>query len=410
MQEIENPSWRQAINGTVIVAGLGYFVDLFDITLFGVVRVASLNGIGITDPDEVLRSGVYIYNAGLIGMVLGGLFWGVLADKIGRISVLFGSILIYSLGSIASAFAWDADSYALIRFITGIGLAGELGAAVTLVAESLPQKLRGVGTTIVATMGLSGSIAAGWVGQHLHWQHSYILGGVMGLALLVARLKMFESGMFNKLVQNSKASRGDLRLLLNPARFRRYIACILLGAPIYFITGILLTFSPEITKGLGVEGVIAGKAILYGSIGLAIGDLLAGLLSQVLQSRKKAVATCIILAAGFATVYLTRTDVSPEFIYKLCFLAGTAAGYWAVLITMAAEQFGTNIRGTVATSIPNFVRGTAVISVGSFSLLKPSLGVAQAAGLVGAIVFSLALISLYSLKETFSTDLDFTES
>ena len=410
MEQIENKSWREAINGTVIIAGLGYFVDLFDITLFGVLRVPSLQAIGITDPDQILKSGVYIYNAGFIGMLHGGIFWGVLADKIGRISVLFGSILTYSLGSIANAFVWDADSYALVRFITGIGLAGELGAAITLVAESLPLRLRGVGTTIVATMGLSGSIAAGFVGQKLDWQTAYILGGVMGLVLLVARLHLLESGMFHKLVKTSQASRGDLRLFLKPERLKRYLACILVGAPIYFITGILFTFAPEITKGLGIEGVVAAKTLFYGSIGLAIGDLAAGLLSQLLVSRKKAIAICLLLAASVATVYLCIANATPETIYKLCFVAGVAAGYWAVLVTMAAEQFGTNIRGTVATSIPNFVRGSAVLSVSSFSILKTSLGAQGAAGLIGAIVFGLAFVGLYSLRETFSSDLDFTES
>lgn len=400
--------WQNAINATVLISGLGYFVDLFDIALFGVLRVASLQELGVTDPQEILAGGVKIYNAGMIGMMLGGILWGVLADKIGRISVLFGSILIYSLGSIANAFVWDVDSYALIRFITGIGLAGELGAAVTLVAESLPKKYRGVGTTIVATMGLSGSIAAGFVGQLLHWKVAYVLGGILGLCLLVARLRLVESGMFHK-VKDTSVARGDLRLLLKPNRLLRYLGCVLVGAPIYFITGILFTFSPEITRALSIDGVTAGNAILYGSIGLALGDLAAGLFSQWLESRRKAVASCLGVALLLSVLYLTRYEASPALIYGLCFFAGLAAGYWAVLVTMAAEQFGTNIRGTVATTIPNFVRGSAVITVSAFGSLKAYMSAPSAALTIGLVIFSLAFLALAMLKETFGKDLEFVE-
>ena len=288
MQTEPNYKWYQAINLTVIVAGLGYFVDMFDITLLGVIRVASLKDLGITDPKALLDAGVLLYNMQAIGMLIGGILWGILADKKGRLSVLFGSILLYSLGNIANAFAWDVNSYAFFRFITGVGLAGELGAAITIVAESLPTPLRGIGTTIVATLGLTGSMAAAFFGQKLHWQMAFLVGGIMGVALLITRLKMKESFMFHRL-EGSNISRGNLLMLLSPHRLKKFMFCIFVGSPIYFITGILMTFSPEITKALGVEGeVTAGNALLWGSVGLAIGDLASGLLSQFLKSRKKA--------------------------------------------------------------------------------------------------------------------------
>ncbi|GHG77440.1 MFS transporter [Comamonas sp. JC664] len=399
---------RSVLNLTVLVAGLGYFVDLFDITLFGVVRVASLKDIGITDPAEILQSGLLIYNAQMVGMMVGGLLWGVLADKRGRLSVMFGSILLYSFANLANAFAWDVTSYAVFRVLGGVGLAGELGAAITLVAESLPKEKRGLGTTIVATLGMLGIVAAAFVGQHLYWKTAYLTGGFMGIALLFARFKVSESELFQK---KTDPSRANPLLLLTGGRFLKYICCILIGVPIYFTTGILFTFAPELTAGLNVQGTVtAGNAILYGSIGLTLGDLLAGVFSQWLKSRKRAVA--LNLTAGFALmlVYGLTPGLTSTAVYVLSFLIGITVGYWAVLVTMAAEQFGTNIRGTVATTVPNFVRGSAALAASGFAYLKGEMSVATAAIIVGSVCFGLALIALTRLEETFHRDLDFEET
>ncbi|NVJ19286.1 MFS transporter [Myxococcus sp. AM010] len=399
---------RSVLNLTVLVAGLGYFVDLFDITLFGVVRVASLKDIGITDPSDILQSGLLIYNAQMVGMMVGGLLWGVLADKRGRLSVMFGSILLYSFANLANAFAWDVTSYAVFRFLGGVGLAGELGAAITLVAESLPKEKRGLGTTIVATLGMLGIVAAAFVGQHLHWKTAYLTGGFMGIALLFARFKVSESELFTK---KTDPSRANPLLLLTGGRFLKYICCILVGVPIYFTTGILFTFAPELTAGLNVQGTVtAGNAILYGSIGLTLGDLLAGVFSQWLKSRKRAVA--MNLCAGFLLmlVYGLTPGLTSTMVYGLSFLMGITVGYWAVLVTMAAEQFGTNIRGTVATTVPNFVRGSAVLAASGFAYLKGELSVSTAALIVGSVCFGLALLALTRLEETFHRDLDYEET
>jgi predicted MFS family arabinose efflux permease len=396
------------LNVTVLVAGLGYFVDLFDITLFGVVRSASLRDLGLTDPAEILNKGIFIYNCQMVGMMVGGLLWGVLADKRGRLSVMFGSILLYSFANIANAFAWDVTSYAVCRFLGGVGLAGELGAAITLVAESLPKEKRGLGTTVVATLGMLGIVAAALIGQRLHWKTAYLTGGVMGLALLFARFKVSESELFSK---KTDPSRANPFLILQGGRFFKYICCILIGVPIYFTTGILFTFAPELTAGLNVQGTVtAGNAILYGSIGLTIGDLLAGVLSQLLKSRRRAVALHLSAGFGLMLIYGLVTGLTSTAIYVLSFLIGITVGYWAVLVTMAAEQFGTNIRATVATTVPNFVRGSAAIAATGFAYLKNHISVANAALTIGSICFGLALLSLLRIEETFHRDLDYEET
>lgn len=404
--------FKEAINLAVVVAALGYFVDMFDITLFGVVRAESLKAIGLTDPADILKYGVQLYNLQMIGMMIGGILWGILADKKGRTKVIFASIFLYSIGNLANAFVTNFEMYAVCRFLTGIGLAGELGAAITLVAESLPVRLRGLGTTIVATMGLLGSVAAALFGKMLNWQMAYIVGGVMGIALLFMRYKLADSSHFTKAVSDPTVERGRLTMLLQNGRLPKYIYCILVGAPIYFITGILFTFSPEIMQGLGYQNPFsAADALLYGTIGLTIGDLLSGLLSQKLQSRKKSVGVLLISAVVLTAVMVFYPHTSNTSILALCFLLGICAGYWAVLVTTAAEQFGTNLRGTVASTVPNFVRGSAVIATSLFFYLKVSLGISSviAVTIVGCTWFALALFGLVKLKETFSTDLNFIE-
>lgn len=404
---------RQVLTFTVLVAGLGYFVDLFDITLFGVVRTVSLKDLGVTD---VLSAGVLIYNAQMIGMMLGGLIWGTLGDKKGRLSVMMWSILLYSLSNIANAFVWDVNSYVVFRFLGGVGLAGELGAAITLVAESLPREKRGLGTTIVAMLGMLGIVAAAELGQLVPWRWSYALGGLMGFALLACRFKIHESQTFTQTQRSDSAdhrkpSRGDLRLLFSAKRFPRYLACILIGVPVYFTTGVLLTFAPELTAGLNVQGTVtAGDAILYGSIGLAIGDLLSGLFSQWLRSRRLAVAVMLIAGLALMWVYMNLSGLTATLVYLMSFAIGLCVGYWAVLVTMSAEQFGTNIRATVATTVPNFVRGSAIIAVTAFAKLKAGgLASATAALGVGTVCFTLALLCLLVMDETFTRDLDYLE-
>ncbi len=399
------------MNTIVWVAALGYFVDMYDLTLFGVVRATSLAALGITDPQQTLQAGILLYNVQALGMILGGLFWGVLADKKGRLTVLFGSIILYSIGNLMNAFVSTVDQYAACRFLTGLGLAGELGAAITIVSESLPSEKRGLGTTIVATLGLFGAVCASLIGQHLSWSTNYIIGGLLGLMLLFTRFKVSESKIFKKTLAQSSSTSGQIKLLLKNRLWLKYLRCIFLGTPVYFISGILFTFSPELTAGLQIQGppVLAGQALLYGTIGLTIGDLLSGLLSQFLKSRKKAVLTSLVLATVGVLTYILAPGLTAKQIYILCFILGVSGGYWAVLVTMAAEQFGTNIRGVVATTVPNFIRGAAIIITLSFKNLKESFGIPYAALTIGLICLLGAFVSLYFTQETFSVDLDYTE-
>lgn len=403
-------SLNQKTNIAVLVAALGYFVDVYDLVLFSIVRVESLKSLGISG-EALLSNGVYLLNMQMAGMLLGGIIWGVWGDKRGRIQVLFGSILLYSLANIANAYVTSVSQYALLRFVAGLGLAGEIGAGITLVSELMSKEARGYGTTIVATVGVSGAVAAGLFGDLFHWRTAYIIGGVMGLMLLVLRVSVSESGLFDAVRKHDHIVRGDLRLLFGSLeRAVRYLNCIVIGIPIWFVVGILVTFSPEIGAALGVSGDIkVSSAVLYSYIGFTIGDLASGLVSQLWQSRKKTMLVFLLFTCGTSLLLLNLHGITPQTFYAVLIPIGFFGGYWAVFVTSAAEQFGTNLRATVTTTAPNFVRGTTVLMTLLFNYLKPHIGVLASAQTVCFIVALLALLSLWKLAETFACDLNFIE-
>ncbi|GGK88930.1 MFS transporter [Rufibacter glacialis] len=398
------------LNTAVVVAALGYFVDIYDLVLFSIVRIASLKDLGITNSVALLEEGVRLINMQMIGMLVGGIFWGVLGDKKGRISVLFGSIFLYSAANIANGFVSTLEAYAWLRFIAGVGLAGELGAGITLVSEVLPKEKRGYGTTIVASVGISGAILAGVIGEYFHWRTAYFVGGGLGLLLLLLRIGVYESGMYAR-TQAQNVVRGNfLSLFTNGARFFKYLKCILIGVPIWFVIGVLITFSPEISQALGIAVPIsAAKGIAFSYFGLTLGDLASGLLSQKLRSRKSVVVLFLFLLAGIVALFLLAQGASETYFYALCVALGFGGGYWAVFVTIAAEQFGTNIRATVTTTVPNFVRGAVVILTLSFKGLQGSLGILETAALLGAVTIVIALVSIITLPESFNKDLDYLE-
>lgn len=401
---------RRALNYTVLVAGLGYFVDIYDLLLFGIVRVASLKGIGVPE-SEHLSVGIELVNLQMIGMLVGGILWGVIGDKKGRVSVLFGSIVIYSAANILNAFVNSVPMYGALRFMAGFGLAGELGAAITLVSETMDKETRGVGTTLVSAMGIMGAVMAGVIGDVFSWRTSYIIGGVMGLLLLVMRLSVFESGMFHA-VKEQTVRKGDLRMLFYPKeRFWRYIRCVLVGVPIWFAIGIIVTFSPELAIELGVTGpVSAGRAILFSYLGGSIGNFVCGMLSQAWRSRRKAIGVFQVMLFFLVALCLYTRGLSPEVFYFLCAAIGFATGFWVVFMTISTEQFGTNMRATVTTTVPNFVRASVVVLSFSFQELGKSVGLVQSAWVVGCVVMLIALLALYWMKETFEDELNFTEA
>lgn len=393
----------------VIVAALGYFVDMYDLFLFSVVRVPSLKALGVTG-DRLLPEGVFLLNMQLIGLLIGGVLWGILGDKRGRLSVLFGSILLYSLANIANGMVTNLNQYAALRFIAGIGLAGELGAGITLVAEILPQKLRSYGSILVATMGVLGAILAYFVADLFAWRMSYYVGGGLGLLLLVLRVNVFESGLFEHL-KTQHVERGNfLSLLTNPKRLRKYGLAIVMGIPLWFVVGILITFSPEFGLHAGLsEPIVAGKAVMLAFAGQSLGDIVSGLLSQRLQSRKKAIRIFILLSFSMMLVYLLAPISQTGQFYFICACLGFCNGYWTLFIVLAAELFGTNLRATVATSVPNFVRGATVPLTWLFVLLKPVMGLTYGALLIGAVIVGLSLLALHFLEETFHKDMNYVE-
>lgn len=401
---------NRAVTVGVIVAALGYFVDVYDLVLFSVVRVASLRSLGVPE-SELLPVGVLLLNMQMGGLLVGGVLWGILGDKKGRISVLFGSIFLYSVANIANGFVETVEAYAAWRFVAGVGLAGELGVGITLVAELMKPETRGYGTTIVATVGVAGAIVAGLVGELFPWNISYFIGGGMGLCLLVLRVAVHESGMFQSVLQKSDISRGSISLLFsNKERAYRYLKCILCGLPVWYVVGILITFSPEIGRALNISEIPkAGTAIMYCYAGFVLGDLCSGLLSQLARSRKKIILLFLCLLTVTCGVYLNSFNVDISTFYLLCIPIGFAGGYWAVFVTSAAEQFGTNLRATVTTTVPNFVRGATVLLTMLLQALSAPLGILNSATFVGGLTILIALLAAVRLKESYGVDLNFVE-
>ena len=410
----------------LLVAALGYFVDIYDLLLFSIIRVPSLRNLGLPDA-QVTTAGEHILGIQMIGLLIGGLFWGMLGDKKGRLSVLFGSILLYSLANIANGFVHTVDQYTWVRFIAGLGLAGELGAGITLVSELVSKERRGIATSFVAGIGLLGAVAAFAVKQNFvqadnsGWQVCYFIGGGLGIVLLLLRISVFESGLFQQ-VKQAEIKRGNFLMLISKGeRLKRYLLSILIGFPSWYVIGVLVTFSKEFAAAMHVKGTIdSGKSVMFAYAALSVGDVAIGFVSQRLRSRKKALyiwySINIIVIILFFTLPYNST---PQTIYLLCAALGFSNGYWAIFVTIGAEQFGTNLRATAATTIPNFVRGllygiillfTGLRTLLSQHSFNPDESYLTGAWITGIIVIIPAFLAAFSLRETFGKDLDFIES
>lgn len=413
---------RASVNRLIIVAALGYFVDIYDLVLFSVERKDSLAEIlgPLATTENMKNIGMALLNWQMGGMLVGGLFWGMLGDRRGRISVLFGSILLYSLANILNGMVQTVEWYAALRFISGFGLAGELGAGITLVSESMAKEKRGIGTMIVATVGVFGAMVAGFMGDIIpNWRWSFYIGGVMGLVLLVLRIGVFESGMYRNL-QRSEVQRGNfLQLFAKRSRAAQYLSVIMIAVPVWYVMGILITFSPEIFVSMGIKHFSPdpGKSIMYAYLGITIGDFASGALSQILKSRKKALAVFMILTALSGMAYFTLAVKSEVWYYVIITVIGFATGYWAVFMSTASELFGTNIRATATTTAPNFVRGSVIFLTFSFRFFEQYVfgnngltASRDAAIAVGIIVAALSLLAWINLRETFHKDLNYVET
>ena len=388
------------------VAALGYFVDIYDLLLFSIIRIPSLTDLGIS---ELADTGLLILNTQMFGLLLGGIIWGVLGDKLGRTRVLFLSIALYSIGNVLNGFVQTAPQYAWIRFFTGIGLAGELGAGITLVSELLPKDKRGIGTSVVAGVGLTGAVLAFFISQWFDWRTCYFIGGALGLALLLMRMSVFESGLFHKISKSSHVVKGNFLMLFNNReRFMRYLRSILIGLPTWFVVGILISFSPEFAKAMNIQTVIdPGIGIMISYSAIAIGDVIIGLLSQYFKSRKKAMH--VFYAITMIGMLLFFTAKSSIQLYVSIGVMGFGTGFWAVFVTIGAENFGTNLRATAATTIPNMVRGSLNGITALFLLFQGSLTYVNSGIATAVVVMAITYWAIYGLQETFGRDLDFIE-
>lgn len=419
-----NAQQNKNLNKLIIVAALGYFVDIYDLLLFGVERTESLNSIlpiqypGISDAVLKTLNGIYgklLLNWQMFGMLIGGVFWGILGDKKGRLSVLFGSILVYSIANILNGMIESTDAYIVLRFVSGFGLAGELGAGITLVSESMSKEKRGYGTMIVATVGVFGAVVAGFMGDVItNWRYSFYLGGGMGLALLVLRIGVFESGMFDALKKETHVKKGNvMQLFSHLPSLKKYLCIIFVTVPVWYVMGTLVLFSPELSElmGLPEKSISAGKSIMFAYAGITVGDIASGLISQLLKSRKKAFAVFLSLTVVGVILYFLYGGTSVTVFYSIVTFIGFATGFWAVFISTAAELFGTNIRATATTTAPNFVRASTILITLLLNFIISTFAVDKllATQITGAIIISIGFIALYFLEETFGKDLNYVE-
>ena len=422
---MKNKVSSNPFNIIVIVAALGYFVDIYDLVLFGIVRLPSLNALGITDPEQLRTVGESLLNWQMGGMLLGGIMWGMLGDKKGRLSVLFGSIILYSSANIANGFvhhflsetgdnSFAITMYAFFRFMAGVGLAGELGAGITLVSETMDKEKRGYGTMLVATVGVFGAVVASLVAGKIPWNYSYLVGGGMGFLLLILRIGVYESGMYKNIEKADKIRKGNFHdLFTSKARLKKYLCVILIAVPVWFVMGRLIFLAPDMGRKLGMlesELPSPALAIMFAYIGITAGDLLSGALSQWIKSRKKVLILFISSTLVCTVIYFFLAPKSSFMFYTVATLLGLATGYWAVFMTTASETFGTNLRATVTTTAPNFVRGAVLpISMGVNGLTALTGSMIIATIIMGGIVFALAIWAVKNLEETFGKDLNYIE-
>ena len=396
-------------NIAVVVAALGYFVDIYDLLLFQIVRLPSLKSLGLSE-DAADKSGQFIISVQMIGLLIGGIIWGMMGDKKGRLSVLFGSIVLYSIANIFNGFVHTVNEYALVRFFAGVGLAGELGAGITLVSELVHKNKRGLSTSMVAGIGLTGAIVAYFISKQYDWRVCYFIGGGLGMCLLILRISVFESGMF-KQVREMNVVRGNILMFFtNANRFKKYLYSILIGLPTWYVIGILIAFSNKFGREFGLtENINPGKATMFAYVAISIADVLIGFVSQWLKSRKKALYIFYAITAVMLVLYFTQHNTNSSKMYWIIAGLGFGTGFWAIFVTMAAEQFGTNLRATAATTVPNMVRGSLPLTILLFNFLQHYFSYTTSGCITGVVIMSLSVIAAVLSEETFGKDMNFIE-
>lgn len=407
---MQKTSSTSIFNVVVLVAALGYFVDIYDLLLFNIVRVDSLTDLGL-NAAQIKSEGEFIISIQMIGLLIGGIIWGVLGDKKGRLSVLFGSIILYSIANIVNGFVQTPNQYALVRFVAGLGLAGELGAGITLVSELVSKEKRGLSTSLVAGIGLTGAVVAYFISLFFHWRTCYFIGGGLGFSLLLLRVSVFESGMY-KAVKEMKVIKGNFLMFFNnKLRFKKYLLAILIGLPTWYVIGILIAFSNNFGEQFGIaEKILPKKSTMFAYVGIALGDMLVGLVSHWLKSRKKALFIFFLFTIiSISFYFMQNKEGGASTMYLICAAMGFSTGFWAIFVTMAAEQFGTNLRASAATTVPNMVRGSLPLMLLLFNGFQNFTSYINAAIWVGIIVMAVSVTAAYFTKETFGKDLNFIE-
>jgi hypothetical protein len=243
------------------------------------------------------------------------------------------------------------------------------------------------------------------------WRTCYYIGGALGLTLLLLRMQVKESVLF-KQVKQAGVKRGDFLMFFNnKERALLYLRCIMIGIPAWYIIGVLVTFSDQFGKEFGIEGIDPGKAIMYQYMAIAFGDLTAGLLSKLLNSRKKALFVFYGITTLFLGLYFgLRGGGSAQNMYWLCAGLGFGTGFSVIYITMSAEQFGTNLRATAAVTIPNMVRGALPLIIILFKGMRNWTGsYVTGAVLTGALLMLIAVYAAIGIRETYNKELDFVE-
>ena len=398
----------------VIVGSLGFFVDIYDLLLFSIVRKSSFKDLGVSVAD-MKNIGENIISWQMLGLTIGGIIWGIIGDKKGRKNVLFGSICLYSLATIANGFVTNIDQYTFLRFIAGLGLAGELGASITLTSELLPKEKRGIAAAIIATSGVMGTVTAYFVHylSNENWRLCYFIGGAMGIALLFLRVRVLDSKLYDT-AKNAQVKMGDfMMILMNRERFFRYLRAITIGLPVWYVIGLLISFSDEFATRFGIINFDQPKALMLQYVALVFGDMGAGFLSNMIKSRKKTLLIFYAILSFFFILFFALKGGGTAFnLYLICMGLGFGSGISVLYITMSAEQFGTNLRATAAISIPNLVRGFLPLLLMLFQFLRGSSmlnNYVTAAWVTGVIVLVIGLISLFFTNETFGKELDFIE-
>jgi MFS transporter, putative metabolite:H+ symporter len=404
-----NQDTNKLFSLALIVSALGFFVDVFDLLLFAIVRKPSLTSLGLEEAAMV-SVGEYLISIQMIGMLIGGIVFGVIGDKKGRLSVLFGSILVYSLANIANAFVTTVDQYVWLRFIAGLGLAGELGAGLTLVSEQLPKEKRSTATGLIAGFGVLGAVVAYFTSEYFTWRNCYLIGGILGLLLLAMRLKVKESNLFNTMTESNVSKGNFLSFFTNRNLFLRYLKCVLIGLPVWLVIGVLVTFSDKFGEAFGIKGIKPGLAIMYLYLFVGLGDVAVGLLSEKLKSRKKTLFIFYGITILFLILFFTQSHSNQNIFYAIIMGLGFGIGFNVIYLTLGVEQFGTNLRASAAVSIPNMVRGSLPLIILVFQFFREKMqSFTDGAIITTILVFTLSIISALSIKESYGTELDYLE-